>query len=193
MDAMAPDATGAVQLPLQPAALFRKHPLHMISFGFGSGLFPFAPGTVATLWAWLAFLMIDPIMSDLGWAMLLSLGLVIGVRACTETGRALGRVDASSMVWDEIIAFWFVLWVLPKASDPAGFYAMGSLPEWLIQLTAFGFFRFFDIAKPAPIRAIDRASRDGWGVMLDDLVAACYTLLACAVLLRVAHLIEAWW
>lgn len=177
----------------KPFMVIRQHPLHMISFGFGSGLFPVAPGTVATLWAWILFLMIDPIMSDLGWAVLLVVCLVMGVRACTETGRALGSADASAIVWDEIVAFWLVLWVLPKASDPAGFYAMGNVPEWLIQLAGFALFRFFDIVKPAPIRAIDRASHDGWGVMLDDLVAACYTLLACAGLLRAAHLLEAWW
>ena len=175
-----------------PAALFLRHPMHLVSFGFGSGLFPFAPGTIATLWAWIVFLMIDPIMSDFAWATVLFFGLVLGARACTFTGRAMGQVDSSSMVWDEIIAFWLVLWVLPKASDPAGFHAMGSVPEWLIQGCGFVLFRFFDIVKPAPIRTIDRLSKDGWGVMLDDLVAAAYTLLACAILLRLIHLAQAW-
>ena len=32
-----------------------SHPAHPIALGFGSGLAPFAPGTVGTLWAWLAF------------------------------------------------------------------------------------------------------------------------------------------
>lgn len=172
--------------------LFLKHPAHAMSFGFGSGLAPVAPGTVATLWAWIVFLMLDPVMGDFSWALLLTTGFLVGVRATSYTGKAMGRPDDSAMVWDEIIAFWLVLWILPKESDPAGFYAMGSVPEWLIQLTAFALFRFFDIAKPAPIRTIDRLSKDGWGVMLDDLIAAAYTLLACAVLLRAVHLWEAW-
>ena len=174
------------------SSLFLKHPAHAMSFGFGSGLAPVAPGTVATLWAWIVFLMLDPIMGDFSWAVLLTAGFLVGVRATSHTGKALGRPDDSAMVWDEIIAFWLVLWILPKESDPAGFYAMGSVPEWLIQFTAFVLFRFFDIAKPAPIRTIDRLSEDGWGVMLDDLIAAAYTLLACAVLLRAVHLWEAW-
>jgi phosphatidylglycerophosphatase A len=178
--------------PPTPASLLFKHPAHALSFGFGSGLAPVAPGTVATLWAWVLFLVLDPIMTDFTWALLLFVGLIVGVRATTFTGKAMGQPDASSMVWDEIIAFWLVLWVLPKASDPAGFYAMGSVPEWMIQLTGFALFRFFDVIKPAPIRTIDRLSKDGWGVMLDDLVAAAYTLLACAVLLRAVHLWEAW-
>ena len=177
---------------IAPSTIFLKHPAHALSLGFGSGLSPVAPGTIASLWAWVVFLMLDPIMNDLAWAVLLCAGFFVGVRATTFTGRALGKPDASAMVWDEIIAFWLVLWILPKASDPAGFYAMGSVPEWLIQLMGFLFFRFFDVAKPAPIRTIDRFRKDGWGVMLDDLMAAAYTLLACAVLLRAIHIAEAW-
>lgn len=176
-----------------PAARLFAHPAHLLSFGFGSGLFPYAPGTIATLWAWVIFLMIDPVMTDFSWAVVIAVGFVVGAAACTITGRALGRVDDSSIVWDEIIAFWLVLWVLPKASDPAGIHTMGILPEWLIQGLGFVLFRFFDIVKPSPIRTIDRLSRDGWGVMLDDLVAAAYTLLSCAVLLRAAHLLQEWW
>jgi phosphatidylglycerophosphatase A len=187
------DTHSSQTAPLVTASsLWLKHPAHAISLGFGSGLSPVAPGTVATLWAWVVFLVLDPVMTDMTWALFLAAGFFVGVRATTFTGKALGQPDASSMVWDEIIAFWLVLWILPKASDPAGFYAMGSVPEWLIQLVGFAFFRLFDIAKPAPIRTIDRLRKDGWGVMLDDLVAAAYTLLACAVLLRAVHLWQAW-
>lgn len=188
------ERTAAGGQQAKPAAVrLLGHPAHFLSFGFGSGLFPYAPGTIATLWAWVIFLVIDPWMGDAGWAVLIVAGFVVGVMACTITGRALGQVDASSMVWDEIIAFWLVLWILPKASDPAGLAAMGPVPEWLIEGLGFALFRFFDIVKPPPIRAIDRLSRDGWGVMLDDLVAAAYTLLACAVLLRLAHIAGDWW
>lgn len=171
---------------------FWMRPAHLLSVGFGSGLFPLAPGTVATIWAWIVFLMLDPLMNDTAWAVLLVVGVVVGARACTITGRALGRTDASVIVWDEIVAFWCVLWILPRASDPAGFHALGSVPEWAMQVCAFVFFRFFDIAKPPPIRRIDRMTRDGWGVMIDDLLAAAYTLLCCAVALRLANLFVAW-
>jgi len=175
-----------------PADIVWKHPAHMLALGFGSGLFPAAPGTIATLWAWLVFLMIDPLMSDLAWSVLFILGLVLGAKACTITGKALGKTDSSAMVWDEIIAFWLILWCLPRVSDPAGFYTLGIVPEWLLQCLAFVMFRFFDIAKPSPIRLVDRRTTDGWGVMMDDLIAAGYTLLVCAVLLRVTHFLEPW-
>ncbi|HET7097918.1 MAG TPA: phosphatidylglycerophosphatase A, partial [Casimicrobiaceae bacterium] len=40
---------------------------------------------------------------------------------------------------------------------------------------------FFDIAKPPPIRQLDRRFKNGFGVMIDDLAAAGYTLLAVAL------------
>lgn len=170
-----------------PLQLMRMHPSHWISFGFGSGLSSVAPGTIATLWAWVFFLVIDAFVSDIGWMVLLVVGFALGIWACTLTGRALGETDNSSIVWDEIIAFWLVLWVLPKATDPAGFAVLGSVPEWAVQGLGFVLFRFFDIAKPAPIRWVDAATHDGFGVMFDDLIAAGYTLLVAAVLFNVVQ------
>ena len=55
-----------------------SHPAHLISFGFGCGLFPYAPGTIATLWAWVIFLMVDPFMTDFSWALCIGGGCVLG-------------------------------------------------------------------------------------------------------------------
>ena len=46
---------------------------------------------------------------------------------------------------------------------------------------AFLLFRIFDIFKPPPIRQLDKALKNGFGVMADDLLAAGYTLLAMAI------------
>ena len=46
---------------------------------------------------------------------------------------------------------------------------------WL--LPAFALFRFFDIAKPWPIRDLDHRLRGGLGIMLDDLMAAFYAAI----------------
>jgi phosphatidylglycerophosphatase A len=75
--------------------------------------------------------------------------------------------DHGAVVWDEIVAFWLVLLFVP-----GGF---GS------QLAAFVLFRFFDIVKPPPIRHYDAKLKNGFGTMLDDLLAAFYTLLVLAL------------
>jgi phosphatidylglycerophosphatase A len=157
------------------------HPAHLIALGFGTGLSPKAPGTVGTLWAWAAFLALQPWLNDLAWALLLVAALLLGWWACTVTARHMGVSDPGSIVWDEVVAFWLVLWLLM----PAG---------WLAQLVAFGLFRFFDAAKPGPVGWADRLfhgtdmarDRHAWakagaGILLDDLVAAFCTLLTIAV------------
>ena len=148
-----------------------SHPAHMIAFGFGSGLVPFAPGTMGTLVAW-------PIGWYLGGAYPASVVLgvigvlfVLGVWACEVTGRRLGIPDHGSMVWDEIVAFLLVLAIVPRSL------------AW--QGAAFVLFRAFDILKPPPIRWFERRLHGGFGVMFDDVLAAGYTLLVLAVAKRI--------
>ena len=48
---------------------------------------------------------------------------------------------------------------------------------WWMQVIAFVAFRVFDITKPPPIRYFDQRVKGGFGVMLDDLLAAGYALI----------------
>lgn len=180
-----PAADPAVDLKAHPtmsntvsAAFMWRHPSRWIALGFGSGLSPVAPGTVGTLWAWVAFLALDRWLTAAGWAACLGLSLALGWWACTRTARDLGVADPGAIVWDEVLAFWLVLWLV----TPAGFWT---------QLAAFGLFRFFDAAKPGPVGWADRLFKVrsgapvGWaqgaGILLDDLVAAGCTLLVLAL------------
>lgn len=166
----------------RPTARFMlSHPAHFIALGFGSGLSPLAPGTAGTLWAWLAFLALQPIMNDLRWAVLIGLSIPVGWWASAVTARHMQVLDPGSIVWDEVVAFWFVLWLVM----PAGLLA---------QAVAFGLFRYFDAAKPGPVGWADSLAhgidpnthRRSWalaglGIMADDIVAAACTLLVVAV------------
>jgi phosphatidylglycerophosphatase A len=168
--------------------IFLRHPAHFLAFGAGSGLSPFGPGTAGTLWAWMSFVVLDFLFKPwLIWAIILA-GIPLGAWACGRTGRALGQPDHSAMVIDEIVAFWLILALLPRAADPGSVMGPGGLtspPDFLwLSLWAFILFRIFDIAKPPPIRWIDRQFKSGWGVMADDLVAAAFTLLTLSVLIR---------
>jgi phosphatidylglycerophosphatase A len=165
--------------PVKPTVRFMlRHPAHWIALGFGSGLSPVAPGTVGTLWAWLTFVALQPSMTDLRWGLLLAAGLLVGWWACTLTARHLGVADPGAIVWDEVLAFWLVLWLV----TPAGFW---------MQLAAFALFRAFDAAKPGPVAWADQMFkgrrgqaigwRQGFGILFDDLVAALCTLLAIAL------------
>jgi phosphatidylglycerophosphatase A len=175
----APLSPPLTRAPRQPTLRFMlSHPAHAMALGFGSGLSPFAPGTVGTLWAWLSFLILQPRLDDGQWALLLVVSLVVGIWACTVTARHMAVADPGSIVWDEIIAFWAVLWLV----TPAGFGA-----QW----AAFALFRFFDAAKPGPVAWADALFklkrgqtigwRQGFGIVFDDLVAALCALMVIAV------------
>lgn len=148
-----------------------NHPAHCIALGFGSGLSPRAPGTLATLLAWLIYpLLKTPVSDFVFFAFLLSL-FFAGVIACDRTGRALGASDHGAMVWDAMVATWLVLLL-----TPAAFF-------W--QAIAVTLFRVFNTVKPQPIRWIGTHLSGGFGVMLDDMLAAAYTILTLAILVRI--------
>ena len=170
MTTLEPGQTAFITKPTSRFML--SHPAHWLAQGFGSGLSPVLPGTAGTLFAWLSFIVLSwrwpHLFTPQNWAVILVLGFIVGVWACSVTGRNLGIADHGSMVWDEIIAFWLVLlFVMP--AGPA------------TQLAAFLIFRFFDMLKPPPISYFDRHLKGGFGVMFDDLIASFYTLLIFAL------------
>ncbi len=147
-------------------AYMRPRLSRWIAFGLGSGLSGVAPGTAGTLWAWAAWALVGSTLSATTAALLVVPAFLLGVWACGRAAEDLGVADHGAIDWDEIVAFWLVL-----CFTPAGFGA---------QFAAFLLFRFFDIAKPPPIGHFDRTVSGGFGIMLDDLLAAFATLLLMA-------------
>ena len=147
-----------------------RRPAHFIALGFGAGLIPVAPGTFGTLLALPLYWLIRPEVGPTEYLLVILVLFGLGIWACDVTGRAIGAPDHGGMVWDETVAFLLVLFFTPAAL------------HW--QAVAFLLFRLFDILKPPPIRYYDRTFKSGFGVMLDDLVAAFYTLIVLAIATR---------
>jgi len=143
-------------------------PGRVLMFGFGSGLIRPGSGTWGTLLAWFFWVLASPGASDLAIGIFLLVSLVYGCWAAERVGRSLGVQDHVGIVWDEFVAFWLILWLVPDTL--------------LAQFIAFVLFRIFDTFKPPPIRQVDRRFKGGIGVMLDDMLAAVYTLLVMALL-----------
>lgn len=181
-------------MTITPTANWIKdRPWRLFAFGFGTGLSPIGPGTVGTLWAWIACLayhVFYPSLQTVESIVLLIGGLILGIVVCGLTGKELGKTDHGGIVWDEILAFWLILFFIIPSS-------------WQVQSLAFVFFRFFDIAKPGPIRMVDQYFKDwqpgpnltpyatwirGFGVMVDDLFAALATLFVLSILIRLGAL-----
>ncbi|HUR45125.1 MAG TPA: phosphatidylglycerophosphatase A [Candidatus Saccharimonadales bacterium] len=149
--------------------------------GFGIGRIPIMPGTfgslVGILWT-MALL-----LTRNYWLFLAGTigGLFLSVWLCGVGEKVLGKKDPSSVVIDEITALpicfmaiftrdWFSTGKLPPAE------ALLSSPLWKIVAVIFVLFRLFDIKKPWPVQQ-SQSLPGGWGVTVDDVLAACYVAL----------------
>ena len=154
-----------------------------VAQGFGVGRVPFAPGTFGSIvgLGWFALLA----LSGKLWVFAAGLvaGIALSVWLCGEAERILKQKDPSSVVLDEIAAMpmCFVGWVwlvwrgAEKIPPPEKFFA-----SWTLVLFIFAAFRFFDILKPWPVKQSQKLP-GGWGVTVDDLLAAVYVNLALGI------------
>ena len=140
----------------------------LLATGFGSGYLPKAPGTwgsaLAALLAW-------PIVETGGIVALATAALLatlIGIKVTDIYQDRTGESDPGAVVIDEFAGQWLTLLVCPL--DPVW---------WLAGFCAF---RLFDIAKPWPVRWIDRKMKSATGVMLDDIAAGVYAVVLILLL-----------
>lgn len=149
-----------------PRSVWEK-PSHFIAFGFGSGAAPFAPGTFGTLMAVPFYLA----MQSLSHTMYLLLVVVITLASiwlCHKVTKEIGIHDHSGMCLDEIVGYLVTMYGAPQ----------GLI--WIISGVLL--FRLFDIWKPWPISYIDAQLQGGAGIILDDVLAGIYSLIALRIL-----------
>jgi len=131
----------------------------VVSTFFGIGFIPFAPGTLTSM---VIVLLYKYYLYRFSWplyALILILLFFIGVYVSTKYSTALNKKDPRKIVIDEAIGQLLVLFRMSNA--------------WFPVLSCFILFRVFDIVKPFPIKKVETLPA-GWGIMLDDVVAAVY-------------------
>lgn len=152
---------------------FKKHlkltnPIHFLAVGLGSGLSPIMPGTMGSLMAiplWLLFKDLQPILY---WIFIV-VTFMFGCFLCQKTSDDTHTHDSGHIVWDEFVGMWITLFFIPQ-------YSL----LWIA--IAFVAFRVFDMAKPWPIRWFDKRVPGGFGIMVDDVIAAIFSSLTVYVL-----------
>jgi phosphatidylglycerophosphatase A len=165
MNSTEADNTALKRLALKKVAL--GSPAGLLAFGFGSGLSPVAPGTMGTLVA-IPFVFALKGLGAAGFWIALVLLFLLGIQLCGHVSRKLGVHDHGGIVWDEMVGYWLSTAFVPL--------------QWHWLLAAFALFRFFDIFKPWPIRQLDQKVSGGFGIMIDDILAALFTIIVLAVL-----------
>jgi phosphatidylglycerophosphatase A len=153
-----------------------------IAQGFGVGRIPVAPGTFGSVVGvgWFALLLLTGKL----WlfAAGTAAGIALSVWLCGVGETVLRQKDPQSVVLDEITAMpvCFLGWVALLAGKAGALPPLAvffSARGWLVTLGVFAAFRFFDVAKPWPVRQ-SQSLPGGWGVTIDDVLAAVYVNLA---------------
>jgi phosphatidylglycerophosphatase A len=169
-----------------------------IAQGFGIGRIPFAPGTWGTLlgFAWVALLFSSTSL----WIYLAGtlFGVVAAAYVCGRAEKIMNQKDPGSVVLDEIIAI--PICVIAAALMPLFPWPQDGAPEtwlrficdlssWSGIVSHFLLFRLFDIWKPWPVRQ-SQTLPGGWGVVMDDVLAAVYVNLVALALYALAYFLH---
>jgi phosphatidylglycerophosphatase A len=138
-----------------------------LATALGLGFIKYAPGTIASLLA----IPIYILMSNTPFYAKFLLFIILFLAGIFSSGYYefySGQKDPGEVTIDEVTAYYFVLIFLP-------------LDLYYI-IVSFILFRFFDIFKIYPIKKYEKI-KGGLGIMLDDLIAAIYTLISIYILI----------
>ena len=149
-----------------------KKPYDFIASLGGIGLISFAPGTFGSIFAWISFVIISHYVNMLIFTVFI---VLFAIWICEKASTNLLEKDHKSIVIDELAGMWVALVpVLYVASDQNERILYASL--------AFIFFRIFDILKPFPISYFDTKYKNGFGIVLDDVIAGIFAAIISLVL-----------
>ncbi len=139
------------------------NPIHLLAVGLGSGMSPIMPGTMGSAMAISLWLLFDGLQPYLYWVLIV-VAFIFGCFLCQKTSDDTHTHDSGHIVWDEFVGMWITLFFIPQISV-----------LWIA--IAFVAFRVFDMAKPWPIRWFDKRVPGGFGIMVDDVIAAIFSSL----------------
>jgi len=143
-----------------------------LATGFGAGYFPFAPATFASLLVTIAYGIIAPAPGRITVVTVLCVAAVVflaGIPLSRRTETVLGP-DARPIVIDEVAGQLITFAGLPAT--------------WPVLAAGFILFRAADVLKVPPAGEAERL-RNGWGVMMDDVVAGVYAHFALRALIAI--------
>ena len=163
---------------------------NLIATGLFSGYSPIASGTAGSLVGLLLYYGIPGMDNVVTLSLCIIIFFFVGVRTSATVARIVGNrltpsaamakemfqagsthaPDPSIVVIDEVVGMWISLLFLPKSI--------------LIAVMAFLAFRIFDIVKPFPAKQLEHYA-NGWGIMLDDVVAGMYANIVVHILLMI--------
>ena len=141
-----------------------KNPFHFIATLGGLGLFPIAPGTLGSIVSWIVFIILS---HHINMTFLTIVFIFLAIFICEQASKDLVEKDHKSIVLDELVGIWV-------AMIPVLYITSTQQERIAYAVIALILFRFFDILKPFPISYFDKRFKNGFGIVIDDLVAGIF-------------------
>jgi len=142
-----------------------KKPYDFIASLGGIGLIPLAPGTFGSIFAWFVFVIMSHFVDMLIYTICI---VFIAIWVCEKASVNLIQKDHKSIVIDELAGMWVAL-------VPVIYFASDQFERIIYACLALVFFRVFDILKPFPISYFDKKYKNGFGIVLDDIIAGIFS------------------
>ena len=139
----------------------------------GVGHSKYAPGTVASFITCLIYILFFNLKINIIFLILaVSLIIIYSVYSIDKYANSFSETDAKEIVIDEFIGQSIPILTIYT------FLEKNNLSDFILfTFASFILFRVFDIWKPYPINKIDLNMKNGFGVILDDVVAGIYSII----------------
>jgi phosphatidylglycerophosphatase A len=131
------------------------------------GYFPYAPGTIGTLVAFIVYLLLPITIVEHNYFWVLPVIMVFPSVFITGKAEQEMEKDDKRIVLDEFVGYFFAVLFLHRS--------------FIVGVFAFILFRFFDIVKPEPVDSLQRM-KNGWGIMADDVMSGIYANLCLQII-----------
>ena len=153
-----------------------KDPFHFAATLGGIGMVPIAPGTFGSITAWIIFVYLSHFISMINMLILTILFFILSIWICSEASKDLENKDHKSIVIDELVGIWIALL-------PVLVIANSQYERTVYALAALILFRFFDILKPFPISYFDKNYKNGFGIVIDDVISGLIAIITSYLIL----------
>ncbi len=141
----------------------------LISTLFYLGYVKWMPGTIASLLSIIIIMILKIHLNYIIFVGFILLILLISIISIEIYSKSIEKNDSSEIVIDEFLGIYFIML----------FYDHFSSSNLFIDIIfIFVFFRIFDILKPFPANFVDKKIKNSFGVILDDIIAGIYSLVA---------------
>ena len=135
---------------------------------FFIGYVKWAPGTLGSIFSLITIIFLHNIVNKNEFIILFICILLMATICIKIYSKSVNKHDAKEIIIDEFLGIYLIIIFS---------YNFDSFNEFTKILSIFILFRIFDIIKPFPANWIDKNIQNSYGVILDDIVAAIYTII----------------